>query len=315
MICRHQLTVWSQMGVERVPDKYVLRRWNKNVKRVHTKIRINYDNSSTSIEARRHDNMCNLFNEVADLAEDSQEKYDKVMARLLELKGELIESSIVCGSNVISSTPNNSFSIGDGVLPSKESTNILDPVTLRRKGRLPSKRKVGVVEKIGKKKKETKKKTLSNEKAKVSTQERLEHNNCFFQEIGTQESVVNVNVRIFFFIVGQSQPSYMGQSMWPNMMPHNMRPNMAQGGSIFQFSPSSCPTETGFNQFMYVFPSSQTNMPTSFGSHDWRGQSNITSRQIWGGGQSSFLETQGQCVGGPPPSFTQMLNAPDNAEE
>ncbi|KAG5553457.1 hypothetical protein RHGRI_011368 [Rhododendron griersonianum] len=148
MICRHQLTVWSQMGVERVPDKYVLRRWNKNVKRVHTKIRINYDNSSTSIEARRHDNMYNLFNEVADLAEDSQEKYDKVMARLLELK-------------------DNSFSIGDGVLPSKESTNILDPVTLRRKGRPPSKRKVGVVEKIGKKKKETKKKTLSNEKAKV----------------------------------------------------------------------------------------------------------------------------------------------------
>ncbi|KAI8562748.1 hypothetical protein RHMOL_Rhmol03G0058900 [Rhododendron molle] len=278
MVCRHQLTVWSQMGVERVPDKYVLRRWNKNVKRVHTKIRINYDNSSTSIEARRHDNMCNLFNEVADLAEDSQEKYDKVMARLLELKGELIESSIVCGSNVISGTPNNSISIGDGVLPSKESTNILDPVTLRRKGRPPSKRKIGIVEKIGKKKIETKKKTLSKEKAK-------------------------------------SQPSYMGQSMWPNMMPHNMRPNMAQGGSIFQFSPGSCPTETGFNQFVYAFPSSQASMPTSFSSHDWRGQSNIASKQVWGRGQSNFLDTQGQCVGGPPPSFTQMLNAPDNAEE
>ncbi|KAI8563029.1 hypothetical protein RHMOL_Rhmol03G0081300 [Rhododendron molle] len=107
----------------------------------------------------------------------------------------------------------------------------------------------------------------------------------------------------------------MGQSMWPNMMPHNMRPNMAQGGSIFQFSPGSCPTETGFNQFVYAFPSSQANMPTSFSSHDWRGQSNIASKQVWGGGQSSFLDTQGQCVGGPPPSFTQMLNAPDNVEE
>ncbi|KAI8555731.1 hypothetical protein RHMOL_Rhmol05G0197800 [Rhododendron molle] len=306
MVCRHQLTVWSQMGVERVPDKYVLRRWNKNIKRVHTKIRINYDNSSTSIEARRHDNMCNLFNEVADLAEDSQEKYDKVMARLLELKGELIESSIVCGSNVISGTPNNSISIGDGVLPSKESTNILDPVTLRRKGRPPSKRKIGVVEKIGKKKIETKKKTLSKEKAKeVRTQERLEHNNYFFQEIGTQESLLNVN----------SQPSYMGQSMWPNMMPHNMQPNMAQGGNIFQFSPGSCPTETGFNQFVYAFPSSQENMPTSFSSHDWRGQSNVANKQVWGGGQSSILDTQGHCVGGPPPNFTQMLNAPDNVEE
>ncbi|KAI8547375.1 hypothetical protein RHMOL_Rhmol07G0190700 [Rhododendron molle] len=250
MVCRHQLTVWSQMGVERVLDKYVLRRWNKNVKRVHTKIRINYDNLSTSIEARRHDNMCNLFNEVADLVEDSQEKYDKVMARLFELKGEWIESSIVCGSYVISGTPNNSFSIGDGVLPSKESMNILDPLLL-----------------------------------------------------------------FVIFIIGQSQPSYMGQSMWPNMITHNMRPNMAEGGSIFQVSPSSYPTETGFNQFMYAFRSSQTNMPTLFSSHDWRGQSNITSRQVWGRRQSNFLETQGQCVGGPPPSFTQMLNALDNAEE
>ncbi|KAI8564003.1 hypothetical protein RHMOL_Rhmol03G0150800 [Rhododendron molle] len=93
--------------------------------------------------------------------------------------------------------------------------------------------------------------------------------------------------------------------MWPNMMPHNMRPNMTQGESIFQFSPSSCPTGTGFNQFMYAFSS----------SHDWRGQSNITSRQVWGGGQSNFLETQGQCVGGPPPSFMEMLNASNNAEE
>ncbi|KAG5562431.1 hypothetical protein RHGRI_005237 [Rhododendron griersonianum] len=73
--------------------------------------------------------MCNLFNEVADLAEDSQEKHEKVMTRLLELKRELIESSI------------NSYSIGDGVLPSKEITNILDPIHLRRKGRPPTKRK------------------------------------------------------------------------------------------------------------------------------------------------------------------------------
>ncbi|XP_058222976.1 protein FAR1-RELATED SEQUENCE 4-like [Rhododendron vialii] len=43
MICRHQLTLWCQMGVERVPDKYIFRRWCKNVKRVYIKIRISYD--------------------------------------------------------------------------------------------------------------------------------------------------------------------------------------------------------------------------------------------------------------------------------
>ncbi|KAI8538678.1 hypothetical protein RHMOL_Rhmol09G0123300 [Rhododendron molle] len=119
MLCRHQLMVFHERRVQRVPDKYVFRRWRKDVKMVHTKVRIKYDNSSSTIEARRHDNMCNLSNEVADLAEDSQDKYDKVMTRLLELKRELIESSNVCGSNMTFGTPNNSFLIGDEILSSK----------------------------------------------------------------------------------------------------------------------------------------------------------------------------------------------------
>ncbi|KAG5528325.1 hypothetical protein RHGRI_029108 [Rhododendron griersonianum] len=61
-----------------------------------------YDKSSMSIEVRRHDNMCNIFNEVADLADESQEKYDIVMKRVHELKRELMEVSVVCESNVVS---------------------------------------------------------------------------------------------------------------------------------------------------------------------------------------------------------------------
>ncbi|GFY92815.1 FAR1-related sequence 6 [Actinidia rufa] len=125
MVCQHQLMVFHKRRVERVPDKYLLRRWRKDVKRVHTKVRINYDNSSSTIEARRHDNMCNLFNEVADL--------------------ELIESSVVCGSNVLFDTPNASFSIGDVAISSKESMNILDPKAVTRKGRPPITRKQGII--------------------------------------------------------------------------------------------------------------------------------------------------------------------------
>ena len=132
MVCTHQLMVWHQMGIQRVPGKYVLRRWCKNVKRAHTKVRICYDKSSTSIEARRHDNMCNFFNDVADLAEESQDKYDMVMTRVRELKQELMEASVVVESNVVSLgdgtsiQEKDSFSLGDGVIPSKRSTNILD---------------------------------------------------------------------------------------------------------------------------------------------------------------------------------------------
>ncbi|GFZ21974.1 hypothetical protein Acr_29g0011360 [Actinidia rufa] len=143
MVCQHQLAVFHRRRVERLPEKYVLRRWRKDVKRVHTKIRINYDNSSSTIEARRHDNMCNLFNEVADLAEDSEEKYEIVIGRIRELKIELLQSSVICGSNLLSDTPNASASLGDVAIPSKESRNILDPKAVTRKGRPPTTRKQG----------------------------------------------------------------------------------------------------------------------------------------------------------------------------
>ncbi|KAG5548365.1 hypothetical protein RHGRI_013907 [Rhododendron griersonianum] len=86
----------------------------------------------------------------------------------------------------------------------------------------------------------------------------------------------------------------MGHSMWPNMMPHPMRPNMAQGGSIFPFFPTLCPTATSLNQFMPSFPSSQSLLN---GSQGWgRGQSDILEAQgqYWGGVQPSMLETQWQ---------------------
>ncbi|GFS40197.1 hypothetical protein Acr_00g0067080 [Actinidia rufa] len=227
MVCTHQLMVWHQMGVQRVPDKYVLRRWCKNVKRVHTKVRICYDKSSTSIEARRHDNMCNLFNNVADLAEESQDKYDMVMTRVRELKQELMEAAVVVESNVVSLgdgmsiQENDSFSLGDGVIPSKRSTNILDPEGRQRKGRPSTKRRISVIEKVIKKKRQTKKKLLSNEQYKEVEEISFGH------DIGTQFEKVD-------YILSHS--SYMGHLMWPNMMPHNTPPNMAQGESPVAFA-------------------------------------------------------------------------------
>ncbi|PSS12139.1 Protein FAR1-RELATED SEQUENCE like [Actinidia chinensis var. chinensis] len=231
-----QLMVWHQMGIQKVPDKYVLRRWSKNVKRVHTKVRICYDQSSMSIEARRHDNMCNLFNDVADLAEESQEKCDMVMTRVRELKRELMETLVVVQSNVVSLgngtsiQGNDSLSLGDEVIPSKRSTNILDPEGKERKGRPPTKRRMNFMEKVVKKKRQTKKKALSNKKYKeiavgdhIGTQVEKVEEIAVDDHIGTQESVANLN----------SHPSYMGHSMWPNMMPYNMPPNMAQGGIKF----------------------------------------------------------------------------------
>ncbi|XP_058180203.1 protein FAR-RED IMPAIRED RESPONSE 1-like [Rhododendron vialii] len=230
MVCKHQLFMWHQKGIERVPDKYVLRRLCKNVKMVHTKVRICYDKSSTSIEARRHDNMCNIFNEVADLVEESQEKYDMVMKRVHELKRELMEASVVCESNVVSlgddtGTRKSSFSLGDGVIPPKQSTNTLDPEGLRRKGRPLCKRKIGAVEKAVTKKRQTSKKPLSNEKSKEVEEIAVSHH------IGTQESIVNVNppkLHGTLIVAKHDTPSHATKygtmrkhfPIFPNFVPH-----------------------------------------------------------------------------------------------
>ena len=129
------------------------------MKMVHTKVRICYDKSSTSIEVCWHDNMCNRFNDVADLAEESQEKCDMVMTRVRELKRELMEASVVAQSNIVS--------LGDGTSIIQGSTNILDPKVRERKGRPPTKRRISFMEKVVKKKRQTKKKPFSNQKYKV----------------------------------------------------------------------------------------------------------------------------------------------------
>ena len=75
----------------------------------------------------------------------------------------------------------------------------------------------------------------------------------------------------------------MGHSMWPNMMPHNIPPNLAQGGSIFPFFPPLCQTRGNFNQFLPSFPSSQSFLDSQI----WRGPQ---PSQVWRGEQSSFTE-------------------------
>ncbi|XP_057511763.1 protein FAR1-RELATED SEQUENCE 6-like [Actinidia eriantha] len=227
MMCQHQLAVFHKRRVERVPEKYVLRRWRKDVKRVHTKVRINYDNSSSTIEARRHDNICSLFNEVADLAEDSEEKYENVIGRIRELKIELLQSSVVCGSNLLSATPNASSSLGDVAIPSKESRNILDPKAVTRKGRLPTTRKQGVIEKMYKNKREPKKKTKDVD--------RIVDLNVF----GTQDSVVHVNGGPSFahqHVVYNPQmaPMHSSQSFFhPNGHQYGQQMIVGQPGQFF----------------------------------------------------------------------------------
>ncbi|KAK0591161.1 hypothetical protein LWI29_036338 [Acer saccharum] len=89
ILCRHAIAVLIRHGIFCVPDKYILKRWRKDVKRCHTKVKISYDNWDIKPEGQRFDRMCNSFYEMADLATNNEETFCMVMEAIDRLKAKL----------------------------------------------------------------------------------------------------------------------------------------------------------------------------------------------------------------------------------
>ncbi|KAA8524958.1 hypothetical protein F0562_011404 [Nyssa sinensis] len=162
ILCRHAIVTLLHNEVYRIPERYIMQRWRKDVKRCHTRVRISYGDYSAKAEAKRFDSLCNSFHEVADMASESEDKFNLVMTWVGEMKNNLNHTESICGSNQTTpkvSTENKSVGKGHGI--SNESKNILAPLAARSKGRLPFKRKQSKVEQIVKKRKEKEKEMVS----------------------------------------------------------------------------------------------------------------------------------------------------------
>ena len=42
IVCRHSILVFIHEKISQIPEKYILRRWRKDIKRPHTKVKIGY---------------------------------------------------------------------------------------------------------------------------------------------------------------------------------------------------------------------------------------------------------------------------------
>ncbi|XP_071733799.1 uncharacterized protein [Rutidosis leptorrhynchoides] len=140
MLCRHALTVLTKENVFFVPTKNIIQRWRKDVKRRHTKVKVNYSDWVVSDVGRRYDKMCHAFSEVADLASELDAKCSLVLHRVNELKSEIICEKISISSSLMC-TPQVGSSNNDSV-------NIRNPPSVHRKGRPRSKRLKSTYEKI-----------------------------------------------------------------------------------------------------------------------------------------------------------------------
>ncbi|XP_071709136.1 protein FAR-RED IMPAIRED RESPONSE 1-like [Rutidosis leptorrhynchoides] len=136
---RHALTVLIGNNIYSVPTRYILKRWRKDVKRKHTKVKVSYSDWEGSEVGSRYDKMCSAFSEVADLASEFEEKCSLVLNRVNELKKEVLDRKSNDGSFV--STQKASPS-------KKDKVTIRDPVPVRGKGRPPNSRLKSKSEKV-----------------------------------------------------------------------------------------------------------------------------------------------------------------------
>ncbi|XP_058217567.1 protein FAR1-RELATED SEQUENCE 5-like [Rhododendron vialii] len=158
MVCSHMISVWSKKKLEVVPDKYILRRWMKNLVRSYKKIKVSYVNWERKPEFTRYDSLLKLFNEAADIAMYSIAKTDRMAARLREIKVENNLYDEECQSNMptVGDVQNGLKSFQD------ESNTVGDPSVGPRRGRLPMKRKQSMTEQI------VRKNTKSNKRVQCS---------------------------------------------------------------------------------------------------------------------------------------------------
>ncbi|KAG6484537.1 hypothetical protein ZIOFF_053056 [Zingiber officinale] len=145
IVCRHLLSVLVKRKVTTVPEKYILERWRKDIKRGYQRITNIYDDSSQHAEERRrYNNLQPLLQEVGQFGSKNDERCFVLIGILKEAKKRFMDTNIgdsldgVQDSNIIHEESRN------------ESKKFHSPLKVRSRGRPPTKRKQSKIEQIEK---------------------------------------------------------------------------------------------------------------------------------------------------------------------
>ncbi|XP_042968993.1 protein FAR1-RELATED SEQUENCE 5-like [Carya illinoinensis] len=180
VLCRHVLGIMRLNNVRSVPEKYILDRWRKDIKRTYTLIRSTYDGVDERPEASRYSRIIKKCNEVATNASSCDEHTEDMLAKLDAM-------NLGYRTNKPPSKVNVTTAVETTTATSKY---VLSPHVVRGKGRSPSLRKKSMIEHL----KPTTKKTTQKGKRKQPhgiEGEIVETRRNLFgsTDVGTQQSV------------------------------------------------------------------------------------------------------------------------------
>ncbi|XP_021743975.1 protein FAR1-RELATED SEQUENCE 6-like [Chenopodium quinoa] len=73
IICRHMIFVYDLSGVGIVPEKYILRRWRKDMQRKHTRVKVAYHDPLKTDEVRQYHNLMGAYEPIFSKAASYKE--------------------------------------------------------------------------------------------------------------------------------------------------------------------------------------------------------------------------------------------------
>uniref|UniRef100_A0A2N9FG17 Protein FAR1-RELATED SEQUENCE n=1 Tax=Fagus sylvatica TaxID=28930 RepID=A0A2N9FG17_FAGSY len=133
ILCRHALFVLSQQRVTILPDRYILDRWRKNIKRKHTYVSTCTDDVQHNPVLERYEKLHRLAVGVLEIGAESVENFNVLEKLLIDLKDNFSRS---CDKQPSSQRKNSV-----GAAPDVVRTEVVrSPTVVKRKGRPRMKR-------------------------------------------------------------------------------------------------------------------------------------------------------------------------------
>ncbi|XP_035545932.1 protein FAR-RED IMPAIRED RESPONSE 1-like [Juglans regia] len=144
ILCRHILAIFKANGIKLLPDRYILDRWRKDIKRRYTLIHSSYDAGDQRPDGNRYSSLLNICYQMETYAAGSNEQFEdakKKLYSMIDLYGENQHppSMTQTGSNA-------SFTTLD-TNAGGSSKPVLSPNVVRGKRRPPSLRRASRMEK------------------------------------------------------------------------------------------------------------------------------------------------------------------------
>ncbi|XP_021854247.1 protein FAR1-RELATED SEQUENCE 6 isoform X2 [Spinacia oleracea] len=132
IMCRHIIKVYDMNLIEDVPEKYILRRWRKDIPRKYARVKVAYHDPSKTVEVIRFDKMMSAFELVCGNAMQMEEAMQVVinMVRAMDINvneclGKISMSSVgQCQTMNVLQTPPSTGTVkfaGDAEIRSAET--------------------------------------------------------------------------------------------------------------------------------------------------------------------------------------------------